>query len=103
MLIKIGLYVQKAQHKKESAMNALSMLEEKIAQLVGVVNQLRKENAALKTENAHLLEQVHALESSVLQEMKALDQLHQEKEATKAAVDDLIKNINALVSNEVQP
>ncbi len=84
-------------------MNALSMLEEKVAQLVGVMNQLRKENADLKEENALLLEQVHVLESSVLQETKALDQLHQEKEATKAAVDDLIRNINALVSNEVQP
>ncbi len=84
-------------------MNALSMLEEKVAQLVGVMNQLRKENVDLKEENALLLEQVHILESSALQETKALDQMHQEKEATKAAVDDLIRNINALVSNEVQP
>jgi cell division protein FtsB len=84
-------------------MNALSILEEKVAQLVGLVNELKKENVALQAENALLLEEVRSLETSVLQETKALDQLHQEKEATKAVVDDLIRNINALVSNEVQP
>ncbi|MGE0010372.1 MAG: hypothetical protein AB7F19_00215 [Candidatus Babeliales bacterium] len=84
-------------------MNALTLLEEKIALLVGLVNDLKKANAALEAENAMLLKEVQALESSVRQETQALDQLHQEKEATKAVVDDLIRNINALVSNEVQP
>lgn len=84
-------------------MNALSILEEKVAQLVGLVNELKKENASLLAENALLLEEVQALESSVMQDTQALDQLNQEKEATKAVVDDLIRNINALVSNEVQP
>lgn len=84
-------------------MNALSILEEKVAQLVGLVNELKKENTALLSENALLIEEVQALESSVLKDTQKLDVLNQEKEATKAVVDDLIRNINALVSNEVQP
>ncbi len=84
-------------------MNALQMLEAKIAQLVELVHELKKENSALQAENQLLLSEIESLESSVLKEAKALDQLQQEKEATKAVVDDLIKNINALVSNEVQP
>lgn len=84
-------------------MKPLGILEEKITQLVALMNELKKENTKLAKENAQLANQVQLLESSVKQEGKTLDKLHQEKEATKAVVDDLIKNINALVSNEVQP
>lgn len=84
-------------------MKPLGILEEKIAQLVALMNQLKAQNGKLVEENSQLEKVIQTLESSVKQDGKVLDKLHEETEATKAVVDDLIKNINALVSNEVQP
>lgn len=97
-------------------MNVLKVLEEKIATLVGVVQDLKAKNEALKTENekakkecealqyeraellkenAHLLSKFDAMENS-------LHKGNERMEETKVVVDDLIRSIDALVGNEHQ-
>jgi len=94
----------------------LRILEEKIASLVAVIQELKAKNEAvkievsqakvayqeLKAENALLLEEneqlkakLNVMESSVLKG-------NEHMEETKIVVDDLIRSIDALVGNEHQ-
>lgn len=104
-------------------MDALTLLEQKVALLVerltelktknsqlfleiekiGAENsELKLKNAQLAQENAQLTEQLDAIENSLLQGSKTVEDLSLEKSLTKAVVDDLIKSIDALVENEQQ-
>lgn len=97
-------------------MEVLRILEEKIASLVAVIQELKAKNEAvkievsqakvayqeLKAENALLLEEneqlkakLNVMESSVLKG-------NEHMEETKIVVDDLIRSIDALVGNEHQ-
>ncbi len=104
-------------------MDALTLLEQKVALLVERLAQLKTKNnqlvaenekigvennelkskcAQLSQENAQLAEQLDAIENSMLQGSKTVEDLSLEKSLTKAVVDDLIKSIDALVENEQQ-
>lgn len=97
-------------------MDALRVLEEKIAALVGVVQDLKSKNEALKSENerakvefqalqaehvklldenTELAAKIHMMENSVLKGNERIEE-------TKVVVDDLIRSIDALVGNEQQ-
>lgn len=78
-------------------MEALSILEKKVSDLVELIKKLKEENAKLAEENLLLQEKIEALETSMLQG-KEDDQ--QEKELAKAAIDSLIKSIDCLVESE---
>lgn len=80
-------------------MEALAVLENKISELIGLVNKLKKENAILVTEKEALCEQLALLEGVT---RKDRDSLNQEKELTKLAVSGLIKNIEALVEGVLE-
>jgi hypothetical protein len=75
-------------------MEALTVLENKISELIELVNKLKMENAALASDKEKLCEQVAFQEGSSQKDREIVDQ---EKELTKMAVDGLIKNINMLV------
>ncbi|MDR3550440.1 MAG: hypothetical protein P4L31_03435 [Candidatus Babeliales bacterium] len=97
-------------------MEALRILEEKIASLVAVIHDFKAKNEALKAENcqaqaevkeskaenavlleenAKLLAKLNVMENSVLKG-------NEHMEETKIVVDDLIRSIDALVGNEHQ-
>jgi len=80
-------------------MEALTVLENKISELIGLVNKLKKENASLVAEKEALCEQLALLEGVT---RKDRDNLNQEKELTKLAVSGLIKNIEALVEGVLE-
>ena len=75
-------------------MEALTVLENKISELIELINKLKMENAALASDKAKLCEQLTLQEGSSQKDREIIDQ---EKELTKMAVDGLIKNINMLV------
>ena len=78
-------------------MEALAILEKKVADLVERLNKLRAENTALKTENAQLVSKVEHLETlSLSHDEKSV----QERELTKTMVDNLIRDIDAVVECE---
>jgi uncharacterized coiled-coil DUF342 family protein len=83
-------------------MEVLSVLEKKVATLVGVVQELKKENARLYEENNQLSAKLDMVESSLLVDSEQLDKLNQERVFTKTVVDDLIRSIDLLVENEKQ-
>lgn len=97
-------------------MEALRILEEKIASLIAVIHDFKAKNEALKAENclaqaevkdskaenallleenAKLLAKLNVMENSVLKG-------NEHMEETKIVVDDLIRSIDALVGNEHQ-
>lgn len=80
-------------------MEALAVLENKISELIGLVNKLKKENASLTAEKESLCEQLALLEGLTKRDR---DNLTQEKELTKLAVSGLIKNIEALVEGVME-
>lgn len=87
-------------------MEVLQVLEKKIAALVGLIHELKAENARIVEENAQLLVQVDslqatiiALEGAVVQDENRLNDL---KEETKHVVDDLIRSIDLLVKENQQ-
>ena len=97
-------------------MEALIILEERLAALISIATRLKEDNRqlrsdieVLKSENVNLVHnntELTALlelqEESSTQECKEIDKLHQEKRLTKSAVDDLIKSIESLVEKENQ-
>ena len=80
-------------------MEALAVLENKISELVKLVNKLKKENADLAAEKDKLQEELALLEGSSLKDREKLDR---EKELTRVAVDGLIKNIDSLVEGGLE-
>lgn len=88
-------------------MEALSLLERKIASLIEskkqdleAITKLREENKQLCAENMQLKEQLEKVETSILMRHQNLEELNQEKALVKMVVDDLIKNIDQLVLEE---
>jgi FtsZ-binding cell division protein ZapB len=86
--------------KKGGAMEILKKLEEKIANLVDLVKDIKTENAKLAEENAQLTAKLELLEHNIDSDVKRIDKLKEEKESTKLIVNDLIKNIELLVENQ---
>ena len=80
-------------------MEALAVLENKISELVELVNKLKKENTDLAAEKGRLQETLALMEGASLKDREKLDQ---EKELTKMAVDGLIKNIDSLVEGALE-
>lgn len=85
-------------------MEALGILEKKLADLVDLAKKLKNENNELiqkndklVVENLQLCEKLEMLESSVINQT---DELKQEKQITKMVVDGLIKSIDNLIQNE---
>ena len=104
-------------------MDALKVLEHKIAALAALVKDMKvhndqlqidkeklsAENNELKAENARLAEEVGQLsakiaivEGSMVEGTEQVKAMSQEKELTKIVVDDLIKSIDSLVKRENQ-
>jgi predicted nuclease with TOPRIM domain len=109
--------------KKESRMEALSVLEKKVAVLVSTIKQQKIENselverlaqsnlekdqatehyAQLAAENARLVEKLELIETSIMSSNERADELDQERALTKMVVDDLIESINTIVPIEDQ-
>ena len=83
-------------------MEALQVLEQKIAVLVDNVLELRAANRCLAEKNAELSTKIAAMEFSYASEDQRRLQLAQEKELTLSVVDGLIERINALSESERQ-
>ncbi|HZW61887.1 MAG TPA: hypothetical protein VFF04_06715 [Candidatus Babeliales bacterium] len=81
-------------------MEALSVLEKKIAALVELVQELREEKSKLVEQNAQLMARIEHAEDSLLTDNERLEKLNQERALTKTVVDDLIRSIDLLVENE---
>jgi len=75
----------------------LNVLEKKIASLVGLIKNLKTENARLVEEHAHLQAQNKSLQQALQEDSR---RVNQEKEVTRQVVDDLIKCIDSLVEYE---
>lgn len=75
----------------------LSILEQRVTQLVDLVKKLKVENAQIVAENTRLKDQVEALQNSIMSETKDLEKMSKEKAQAYATVDDLIKSIDSLV------
>lgn len=78
-------------------MEALAILEKKIADLVERVNNLRAENSALVEQNSALQKKIERLETLSLTQTKEDEH---ERELTKVMVDNLIRDIDAVVGQE---
>ena len=78
-------------------MEALTVLEKKIADLVGRVNKLRVENSALLEEKKALEKKIERLETLSL--TQNTDSAY-EREQTRILVDNLIRDIDAVVGQE---
>ncbi len=74
-------------------MEALSLLEKKISDLLELIKKLKTENSDLKEDNKKLNEKIDSLETVIL---KDKEELEQEKELTKLVVDGLISSIDSL-------
>jgi len=72
---------------------ALSLLEKKISDLLELIKKLKTENSDLKEDNKKLNEKIDSLETVIL---KDKEELEQEKELTKLVVDGLISSIDSL-------
>ena len=83
-------------------MEALQVLEQKIAVLVDNVHRMRADNSRLAEENAELTRKIAAMEFSYASDVQQRSQLAQEKELTLSVVDGLIERINALSESERQ-
>jgi regulator of replication initiation timing len=81
-------------------MDSLKVLEDKLSSLVGLVKDLKSENAKLAEENAQLSSKLAMLEKSLQGDAEYIQGLKEEKELTKMSVDDLIKSIDLLVENQ---
>lgn len=84
--------------RREVPNSNLSLLEDKVVQLVELAKNLKAKNDKLVEENAMLKQQVDRLEMSLVAETKDLEELSQEKVTTKMVVDDLIKSIDLLAA-----
>ncbi|HSW76044.1 MAG TPA: hypothetical protein VLG50_03305 [Candidatus Saccharimonadales bacterium] len=68
----------------------LTVLEDKIVQLLKAMKMLKEENASLKEKNKDLQGQLKALEGSLVSETRDLEELSQEKIKAKLVVDNLL-------------
>ena len=97
-------------------MEAFHVLEQKIAQLVEIIKELRAENMRLCEDNSQMMQekanvveqmcqlksQMEQMEHSILKGHQNIEELNQERELTKMVVGDLIKSIDILVEREQQ-
>jgi FtsZ-binding cell division protein ZapB len=97
-------------------MDMLKVLEEKIASLITIVQELKLKNEALKSENEQVKIEFQAMQAEHArlveenaQYVAKLDMFensvlkgNERMEETKVVVDDLIRSIDALVGNEHQ-
>lgn len=102
-------------------METLHVLEEKIASLVKLVQDLKDQNAylsaecdslnnriqslstqnvTLETEKTTLAKKLHSVESNVVDGTEQIAQLSSERALTRSVVDELIKSIDKLVAQE---
>ncbi len=81
-------------------MDALKVLDEKIAGLISRINDLEADNAKLAADNAQLTAKLETMETSMLSDIKRIEELDQEKALTRMVVDDLIKNIDSLAEGK---
>lgn len=80
-------------------MQALTVLEKKISDLIALVRQLETQNAQLVQENVRLKNESKTLEERVLKGTQNVEKLNQEKAVTKDTVSSLIKDIDLLINN----
>jgi malate synthase len=78
-------------------MEALGVLEQKISELVALVQRLRQENAQLIKDRLALQQQIDELQEASLAQGK---ELSHEKEFAKVLIDSLIKDIDTVVTQE---
>ena len=78
-------------------MEALTVLEKKIADLLELANKMRTENSKLLDENILLRKRIESLETVSLVHSKESEH---EQEVTKVMVDNLIRDIDAVVGQE---
>lgn len=94
-------------------MEILQALEQKIAQLVALIKELKAANDALTQSNERLMQEVTVVSTEKADLQKRIDALEnsmltgsatveEEKALTKMVVDDLIKSIDVLIGNEQQ-
>ena len=88
-------------------MEALNVLESKVAGLLTLIANLKAELASVQTdytrlneENMRLKEHLEALEHSLLKNHQNLEELQQEKSLTEGLVGDLINNIDSFVKKD---
>ncbi len=81
-------------------MEALSLLEKKITDLITAIKTLKKENAELVAQNKSLAKQFRDLEGSMVRTTDNVKELSQEKEVADLMVSDLIKSIDSLVKSD---
>lgn len=90
-------------------MDALNVLEQKIAMLIeskkqdlSTIKDLQSAVAQLQEENKQLKDQLEKVEHSLLTGHQNVEELHQERALTKMVLDDLIKSIDVLVEQDLQ-
>ena len=94
-------------------MEILQALEQKIAQLVALIKELKAANETLTQSNERLMQEIDVIASERADLQKRIDVLEnsmlkgsatveEEKALTKMVVDDLFKSIDVLIGNEQQ-
>lgn len=78
-------------------MDALSLLEKRVIELLDSSKRLKSENIELADEIKLLQAKIETLELNMLKEK---DDLKEEKEITKMVVDGLLKSIESLSESE---
>jgi len=81
-------------------MDALKVLDDKIAGLIQKIKNLEAKNSRLIAENSQLTARLETMENSMLTDSKRIEELDQEKALTRIVVDDLIKNIDSLIEGQ---
>ncbi len=81
-------------------MEALNVLESRIAGLLTLIANMKSEQEKMSEENGRLKEQLEVLEHSLLKNHQNLEELQQEKSLTEGLVGDLIKNIDSFVKKD---
>lgn len=80
-------------------MEALNILEQKVAELVTKVADLQNQNEILLNEVESLREKNEILEDALLKNREDSDQ---EKELTKMVVDSLIQNVDSALNKQAE-
>lgn len=81
-------------------MEALYVLEQKVAILIDLVAKTRADNARLLQENVQLTQEIEYIKSSYIDNEEHRKKIAQEKELTKSVVDELIARISSLSQHE---
>lgn len=81
-------------------MKTLETLENKINNLIDLVQELKNDNVSLVEEKHSLKEQLQTMEKAMLNDNRNLNDLKKEREKTRHFVDSLIKDIDAIVVRE---